>query len=363
MTNKWSFGSLPTMVQWAALIAVSVGVAGLLLSVHAPAALLLGPLLGSMALATSGAKLRLPLAPFVFAQGMVGSMIAKMVPISIVGDVVSHWALFSVGVFSVVAVSSFLGWIMTRFQVLPGTTALWGTSPGAASVMTLMAEAYGADPRLVAIMQYLRVLMVAGVAAIVARSFGIAEAHKAQAIVWFPPVAWLPFAETVALAIAGPIIAQRFNIPAGAFLVPLVVGGVLSHFGLIQIEQPPWLLAACYTMVGWNIGLRFTRPLLIHAAKALPRILVCIFIMISLCGGVAVMLVMVAKVDPLTAYLATSPGGADSVAIIAASSNVDVSFVMAMQTVRMIVVLILAPMLTKFIAERIDVPPLPEIKP
>jgi uncharacterized membrane protein AbrB (regulator of aidB expression) len=33
-----------------------------------------------------------------------------------------------------------------------------------------------------------------------------------------------------------------------------------------------------------------------------------------------------------------------------------------MQTVRMIAVLILAPILTKFIAERVDVPP-PEIKP
>jgi len=333
MTNRWSLGSLPKTVQWAVLIVASLGMAVLLMSVHAPAALLLGPLLAAMAIASSGAQLRLPLSPFVFAQGMVGSMIAKMVPISIVGDVLSHWVLFTVGVLSVVAVSTLLGWIMTRMQVLPGTTALWGTSPGAASVMTLMAEAYGADPRLVAIMQYLRVLMVA----------------------------WLPLAETVALAIVGPIIAQRLNIPVGAFLVPLVIGGVLTHFGLMQIEQPIWLLTACYTMVGWNIGLRFTRPLLVHAAKALPRILVCIFIMIGLCGGVAVMLVVVAKVDPLTAYLATSPGGADSVAIIAASSNVDVSFVMAMQAVRLIVVLILAPVLTKFIVERMDVPPIPPV--
>ena len=35
-----------------------------------------------------------------------------------------------------------------------------------------------------------------------------------------------------------------------------------------------------------------------------------------------------AGVDPMTAYLATSPGGADSIAIIAASSNVDISFVL-----------------------------------
>ena len=49
--------------------------------------------------------------------------------------------------------------------------------------------------------------------------------------------------------------------------------------------------------------------------------------------------------DPLTAYLATSPGGADSVAIIAASSNVDVPFVMAMQMARFILVLLVVPVL------------------
>lgn len=33
---------------------------------------------------------------------------------------------------------------------LPGNTAIWGSSPGAATVMTLMAGSYGADVRLVA---------------------------------------------------------------------------------------------------------------------------------------------------------------------------------------------------------------------
>jgi len=39
--------------------------------------------------------------------------------------------------------------------------------------------------------------------------------------------------------------------------------------------------------------------------------------------------------------------------IIAASTDVDVSFVMAMQTVRLLVVLFAAPLLTRLIAERI----------
>lgn len=347
-------GGQPPAMQWTVLVVLSVALCGLLLWLQAPASLLLGPLLAGMAFASFGGRVKFPLRPFVIAQGVVGCLIAKMVPLSILSDIGSHWPLFTVGVLSVVFAASFIGWLMTRLRLLPGTTALWGTSPGAASIMTLMAEAYGADVRLVAFMQYLRVVLVAAVAMLVAKSFGVSPTHHAD-IVWFPPIDWLPLAETVALAVIGPMIAQRLNIPAGAFLVPVVAGIVLVHFGLMSIELPEWLLVGSYAFVGWNIGLRFTRPLLIHAAKALPRILLCALAMIALCGGIAGLLVVGAGIDPLTAYLATSPGGVDSVAIIAASSNVDVSFVMAMQTVRLIAVLFLGPALTRFIVSHTGV--------
>ena len=70
----------------------------------------------------------------------------------------------------------------------------------------------------------------------------------------------------------------------------------------------------------------------------------------ALCGGLAVLLHLIVGTDPLTAYLATSPGGADSVAIIAASSNVDVPFVMAMQMARFILVLLVGPALARAVA-------------
>jgi hypothetical protein len=340
--------------QWTVLIVLSVGIGAVLLWLHAPAALMLGPLVAGIVIASGGGKVRFPLPAFVVAQGIIGCMIARMVPLSILGDILSHWLLFTAGVLSVVAACSLIGWLMTRLHLLPGTTALWGMSPGAASVMTIMAESYGADIRLVAVMQYLRVVGVAAVASLVAKLFGVSAAHGPAAIVWFPPVAWLPLAETLALAIVGPLIARLLRIPAGAFLVPLVGGAVLTHLGWLTIELPTWLLAASYAFVGWNIGLRFTRPLLMHAARALPLIVGCTLVLIAICGAVAALMVVGAGIDPLTAYLATSPGGSDSIAIIAASTNVDVSFVMAMQTFRMITVLFIAPVLTKFIAKRIN---------
>ena len=97
--------------------------------------------------------------------------------------------------------------------------------------------------------------------------------------------------------------------------------------------MPHWLLAATYVAIGWTIGLKFDRAILLHAARALPQIMLSIFILMGFCGAIAWLLSHQLGIDPLTAYLATSPGGMDSVAIIAAASaNVDLSFVMALQT-------------------------------
>ena len=52
-------------------------------------------------------------------------------------------------------------------------------------------------------------------------------------------------------------------------------------------------------------------------------------------------------IDALTAYLATSPGGMDSVAIIAASSHVDEPFII---TVRFLTIIAIGPPIARFLA-------------
>jgi hypothetical protein len=109
-------------------------------------------------------------------------------------------------------------------------------------------------------------------------------------------------------------------------------------------------MAGCYIVVGWIIGLRFTRETVLHAARQLPRVAATILTLILLCGGLAWVLHLALGTDMLTAYLATSPGGADSIAIIAASSKVDLPFVMAMQSARFLLVLLIGPSLARLVA-------------
>ena len=340
-------------LHWAALVVASIAGAWLLQRLHVSAALLLGPIFAAIAFAARETPVRVPAPAFVFAQAVVGCMVARMIPATLLLEIGKSWPLFAVAVIAVVILSALLGWAMARWRVLPGTTAVWGSFPGAATAMVLMSEAFGADVRLVALMQYLRVLLVGVAATTVTRLWVPVHAASVSLIPLHGPLHVAAFGETLALAGAGAWLATRLRIPAGALLVPMFAGVVLNDTGLLAVELPWWLLAACYALVGWSIGLRFTPAILRHSARLLPRVLAGICTLIALCGGLAWALAYFAHVDPLTAYLATSPGGADTVAIIASSSPVDVPFVMAMQAARFIVVAFCGPAIARFVARRV----------
>lgn len=347
---------LPRPLRWFILLFFSAVFVIALEAVRIPAALMLGPMICAIILAVSGIDVKIPRPAFTIAQGVVGCMIARVITNDILKEVLTDWPLFIGGVVSVIIAATLIGYILAKKQVLPGTTAIWGSAPGGASAMVVMAEDYGADERLVAVMQYMRVVMVAAVGSILAR-FLSPSSHSAFAIDFFPHIDFFWFAITLLIAIGGSLGAKLSHIPAGGMLMPFLIAVVLQDTNLVTLVLPPWLLALSYMMIGWTIGLRFTRPILLYALGAIPILFLSILSLMALCGIFALVLSEYANVDLLTAYLATSPGGADSVAIIAASTAVNVPFVMAYQTVRFIIVTLSGPLIAKLVAKHLGLMP------
>ena len=345
---------LPVPLRWLLLLALSLLLSALLQLVHLPGSLLLGPMVAAIVVATNGARLSVHRMPYIGAHSLLGCVIARSLDVGILQTFAADWPIFLAIVLAVIGASSLMGYLMARSGSLPGTTAVWGTSAGAASAMMLMAEAHGGDVRLVAFMQYLRVVCVASAASLVAALFFQVRGGPVHEIVWFPPVDWIELAKTLAVSFAASAVGARLKIPAGTMLLPLIATAALHAAGWITIDLPPWLLAIGYATLGWKIGLSFTRRIMRHAAHALPQILASIVVLIVFCAGLAALLTYQFGIDPLTAYLATSPGGLDSVAIIATSTPVDLSFVMALQTARLFLVLLLGGPISKFVARRIE---------
>ena len=338
---------LRSLGLWAALAAAS-GVLAYGLSLgHFPAALLLGPMLAAIAFGVGGAGLAVPRPGFMAAQTMIGCLVAKAVTTEIVTTITEDgWLILAVVLVTVLA-GAVVGWALTRLRILPGTTAAWGSSPGGAAAMVAMSEEYGADPRLVAFMQYVRVVAVVLSASVVARLLTDVSAPPAPAPATAAP---LSVAATLAIAAIGFGLARLLRLPAAALIGPMLLGSLLHALGLVSMALPLPLLDLAYATIGWYVGLRFRRETLAETVAALPGILVATVGVIALCAVWAFGLIHLLPIDFLTAYLATSPGGLDSVAIIAVGSKADVSFVLAVQTLRLFVVLLTGPLLAKWIA-------------
>jgi membrane AbrB-like protein len=308
-------------------------------------------MLTGMAFAVKGVRLYVPRPFLLSAQAIIGCLVARALDPSILRTIADDWAAMLLVVMTTVVASTFAGWMIARTHLLPGTTAAWGCSPGAATGMVAMAEEFGADPRLVAFMQFLRVTLVVITATLVSRLiFGVTAIEHAPAASVQPFADQLPgLSATLAVAACGGLAARLLRIPSGGVFVPLILAAVLQGMGIITITLPPWLLVAAFSLIGWWVGLRFERETVLYALRAMPVMLAGIFALILLCGLSAAMLVWLVGTDPLTAFLATIPGGIDAIVIIAVDSNADISFVLALQTVRLFVVIVTGPMLAKLI--------------
>lgn len=340
--------------RWLVLGAASALLAWLFSALHVPGALLIGPLIAAATMAVRGATCVVPDVPFRMAHAVIGLLVARTLAADTLAELLRDWPLFLAGVVFVVGASSLIGWALARWNVLPGTTAVWGSAPGAATVMVVMAGSFGADTRLVAFMQYLRVVTVVIVATLVGRIWTGEATAQHGPVAWFPPLQVGALASTFLLVVLGAQLGKVLRLPAGAFLIPMVVGAALINLGLVSPDLPPWALAPTYAVVGWQVGSRFDRPILLHALRALPGLLVATFALIAACAGFAALLVIAAGIPPLTAYLATSPGGVDSVAIIGMAGNADMPFVMAMQTTRFLIVMLTGPWIAGLVARSVS---------
>lgn len=338
-------------MKWAVLGAASIALGALLQRAHVPAAWLIGPMVVAIALAIRGFEGRLPRVGFTIAQALIAVTVSQTITTPILIELATEWAPIVTVVLLSVAAAGLAGWLLARYSAIAAETAAWGSTPGGATTMIVLAADFGADPRLVAFMQYLRVTLVVLSASSVSRLLlgGTPQPHGIVATGPFDPGAFLT---TLAFAALGGLIGRYSRIPGGQFLVPLIVAGVLHAAGILHPYTPWWLLDAAYATIGLSIGLLWTRETLLTAVRILPTLLVSTTVLIVLCAAAGMLLVLWAHVDPMTAYLATTPGGLDSVPIIALDAGTkNLPLVLTAQTIRVFAVVATGPVLAKLILQ------------
>ncbi|OPG71518.1 hypothetical protein B1219_15040 [Pseudomonas ogarae] len=335
---RFSLHAYPAPFKWLALALVAGAVGQLLKFLGVPAGQFLGPMMVAIVFGTFGAGIQLHPYAFKLGQGCVGILAAHSMTLAMLLSMAQSWPMMLLATAATVCLSALVGLALV-WAGIPASTAAWGTAPGAASAMVSMADEYGADSRVVATMQYVRVVCVVMIGALVSHWVGAPTGGETHVTNVEPQsFGLLNLGLTIATLLAGVALGNR--VPAGALLMPLLLGGALQISGLLHITLPDWLLATAYGALGCYVGLRFDRPTIGYVWRRLPAMIMGATILIALCALSAWLLASISDRDFLSIYLATSPGGLDTMAIIAVDTHSDVGLVLAMQTLRLFAVIL-----------------------
>lgn len=344
-------------LHWSALMAGTLVLGYLLQPVISTASVLVAAMACAMVAGFMDVRLRIRPALTAFAQALTGTAIASTLHLAELLEAASD-GLVVLGVALTIGSAAAVGWLLVRYSQLPGTTGAWGSLPGAASIMGALATENGGDGILVSLMQYLRVVLVVVTGPLVAHAIVDAQmaTASATAVQAFRHVSPVGTPVAIGIAMVGCWIGVRFRILAGAFLVPLALGAVWVTVVPAPVVVPTPLLGCGFAVLGWTIGLQFRRDLLRPLVASLPTMLAAIVAMIALCAASAWLISASHKVSFLTAYLATSPGGVESIVAIALGTNADMNFVVATQTLRLFSVVLIGPWLARRIGRSVGGP-------
>ncbi|SEP24931.1 AbrB family transcriptional regulator [Trujillonella endophytica] len=345
--------------RWVDLGAVLAGAVLASLALDAlglPSAALFGGLLAGLVRGLAGnRRLDLPRPAVTAAQATLGVSIGSLVDLDTLAALGRDWLPVLLVVLGTLALSVLAGLVLRLQPGISPVTGAFAMIAGGASGITAMARELGADDRMVAVLQYLRVLIIVVLMPVVATTVYGASAGSGGGV----PVdgggpGWLVgVLFTAGCAVAGLLLARVLRVPVPALLGPLAVAAALDLSGLSGGAEVPALLgAASFVLIGLSVGCTFDRTSLLAIGRALPLALAVIAGVVLASAGLGLVLAATTGASRLDAYLATTPGGLYAVLATATDGGADATFVLAVQVLRLFVMLGAAPLIARWLRRR-----------
>ncbi|PRY48270.1 hypothetical protein LY71_110162 [Geodermatophilus tzadiensis] len=346
---------LRRLADAAALVAGAV-LAGVLLDLAGvPSAPLFGGLLAGLVRGLAGrTRLAVPRTGTAAAQAVVGVSIGALVDLDTLAALGEDWLPVLLVTVATLLLTVTAGLLLRLQPGIGPVTGAFAMIAGGASGITAMARDLGADDRMVAVLQYLRVLLIVVAMPVVATVVYGAHPGSGGTVATPDGPGWpAGLAFTASCALAGYGLARPVRLPVPALLGPMLVAAAVDLGGLSAGATVPGAVeAVAFGLIGLQVGLAFTRESLRTIGRALPLALAIIVGLVVACAGLGEVLAAATGATRLDAYLATTPGGLYAVLATAAGTGADTTFVLAVQVLRLFVMLLAAPLIARRLRRR-----------
>jgi uncharacterized protein len=341
------------MLKWALLIALTAGVTVPLDLIGVPSAALFAALVVGIVLALASlAPTRVPRMAGVGAQGVLGVYIGTMVEEDAVGALGSDWPIVVAIAVATLLLSIVAGALLGLRRDVTSLTGSLALVAGGASGLVAIARELGGDDRVVSVVQYLRVALVtAAMPVVVTLVYQADRTHEAAPVAQTDTAPWyLSVGMLIVLVVVGAAGGRLVRLPGAGLLGPLALTVVLELTGMsFGLSVPMVLVQIGYALIGWQAGLAFTRESLRAIGRMLPAAIGLIGALGVATAGLGVVLAHFTGLTQLEGYLATTPGGVYAILATAVETGSNVTFIIAAQVLRILLMLFAAPFLARAI--------------
>lgn len=302
---------------------------------------------------------------FLFGQYLLGIELGRNVNMSVMTIFQENWITVIVVISTSILFSFGTGLLLYRFSRADKLTGLLATSPGGIATMPAIAEEVGANIGVVTAVQAMRVFLVVTIIPIVlffiVNGSGI-EGFTSNLVVDSPiQVAGNSFVWTIPIMLAafvGAFIGKRIKLPA-PWLIGSLLGVIIFESASSSIVDnavtffwPHTIVVIGQILIGTSIGSRFRKSMFIGLKRIMIVSTIGTLLLIVAMYFCAYIVSSFTGVSLVTSVLAFAPGGVVEMSTAAVSLHADSTFVVAVQTLRIIMVILLLPSFIKFIHKR-----------
>jgi hypothetical protein len=342
-----------------ALLTIAIVASILFNWLHVPVSWLLAPMLvGIVYVISQEHPQPLPAAFSLVGQAIIALETAVRFSVETLKIAATYAVPLLACIFITGALSLMNGYLLWRWAGIDRMTGFLGSIPGASPSIVAMSEEMGADAIAVAILQYLRLLLVALIIpAIISLFFSVEP--SVQAVATIPSQTRPPLSDLLNLALLagcgglGIWGGRKLRLPASLFLGPFLVGLVACLLLPYQIQVSQSVFTVGLLLLGLSIGLKFNWQAVRQLLKAVLLELALVVLLIFVCLGAGYGFHWVTGVDLATSILGSTPGGITPIMAMTIQLGGDSGLVLAMQMTRMLLILLVSPWFATFLRENV----------
>lgn len=330
-----------------ALCISALGVAGFI-ALNLPLPWLLGPMFACLIAALSGVKFKAPPLMGDAMRTVLGVAVGASITPA-VAERIPEMALSLSLVPPFILLIGLAGYpYFRRICKFDPVTSYYGAMPGGLQDMLVFGEEAGGNVRHLSLIHATRVLLVVSALPVVLTFvLGLSLDQPIGA-----PATSLPPHELllmVVIAGAGWWGAKRVGLFGASILGPMILAAIASLTGLIHSRPPMEAILAAQFFIGLSVGVKYVGITWVElrrvvlAATGYTLIIGVIALLVAEC---AVLLGLAPQAEALLAF---SPGGQAEMTVLAIVAGADIAFVVTHHLTRIVVVIIGAPIVRKWL--------------